>query len=64
MLLFRYLWSKVIIILILKMINEIIDYRNGKEQGFISFNQQRNGLGIFIDDDLTFYITHWNQNKL
>ena len=43
----------------IKMIKEIIDYRNGKYQGSINSSHQRNGLGIFIDDDLTFYITHW-----
>ena len=25
---------------------------------------QRHGVGIFIDDDLTFYLSHWKSNKL
>lgn len=43
---------------------EIVDYRNGKYQGLTNAHSQRHGLGIFIDDDLTFYISHWDENRL
>lgn len=43
---------------------DVIDYRNGKYQGPVSASKQRSGLGIFIDDDLAFYISHWRQNQL
>ena len=43
---------------------ETLDYRNGKYQGPTNPNGQRHGLGIFIDDDLTFYLSHWHHNKL
>lgn len=43
---------------------DIFDYRNGKYQGPINSLKQRHGLGIFIDDDLTFHISHWLNNKL
>lgn len=43
---------------------DIVDYRNGKYQGSVASNKQRHGMGIFIDDDLTFYISNWQQNKL
>lgn len=39
--------------------NERVDYRNGKYEGQVNSLQQRHGLGIFIDDDLTFYVSHW-----
>ena len=42
---------------------DIVDYRNGKYQGKIR-QEQRQGVGIFIDDDLTFYISHWHRNQL
>ena len=48
----------------IKMQSDIVDYRNGKYQGTINLSKQRHGLGVFIDDDLTFYISHWNKNKL
>lgn len=40
------------------------DFRNGKYQGEMNAQGQRHGLGIFIDDDLTFYISHWKQNRI
>ncbi len=43
---------------------ETLDYRNGKYQGNINSKKHRNGIGIFIDDDLTFYASHWKDNKL
>lgn len=43
---------------------ETLDYRNGKYQGNVDSTGRRHGLGIFIDDDLTFYASHWNNNKL
>jgi hypothetical protein len=39
--------------------NEKADYRNGKYEGQMNVQKQRHGLGIFIDDDLTFYVSHW-----
>lgn len=42
---------------------ERADFRNGKYEGGMS-GQQRHGLGIFIDDDLTFYISHWQRNHI
>jgi len=48
----------------IKMLTDILDYRNGKYQGPTTSNHQRHGLGIFIDDDLTFYISQWRQSKL
>lgn len=36
-----------------------LSYRNGKYQGLIH-NGQRHGLGILIDDDLTFHASHWH----
>lgn len=43
---------------------ETLDYRNGKYQGPVNGQRRRHGLGIFIDDDLTFYASNWKQNKL
>ena len=45
------------------MQTDIVDYRNGKYQGTLQ-KQQRSGLGILIDDDLAFYISHWHSNQL
>jgi uncharacterized protein YigE (DUF2233 family) len=46
------------------MQSDIFDYRNGKYQGAVNSSKQRNGVGIFIDDDLAFHISHWANNKL
>jgi len=46
------------------MHSDIFDYRNGKYQGPVNSIKQRQGLGIFIDDDLSFYVSHWQENKL
>ncbi len=48
----------------IKMQPDIADYRNGKYQGPTNNHKQRHGLGIFIDDDLAFHISHWQANKL
>jgi hypothetical protein len=44
-------------------VNEIFDYRNAKYQGPVH-QGHRVGLGILIDDDLSFYVSHWADNKL
>jgi hypothetical protein len=46
------------------MTPETLDYRNGKYQGSSTPARQRHGPGIFIDDDLTLYLSHWHLNKL
>jgi hypothetical protein len=46
------------------MQSDIVDYRNGKYQGQMNSHKQKQGLGIFVDDDLTFYISLWLQNRL
>ena len=50
--------------LILKMSFGSLSYRNGKYQGFINNCLQRHGLGILIDDDLTFHVSNWHQDKM
>ncbi len=42
----------------------LIDYRNGKYQGHTDHSMTRNGFGILIDDDLSFYASHWKDGKL
>lgn len=42
---------------------ELLDYRNGKYQGGLS-GQLRQGVGIFIDDDLAFHLSHWKHGQL
>ena len=51
-------------ILILKMSFGSLSYRNGKYQGFLNSSSQRQGLGIMIDDDLTFHVSNWQENKM
>lgn len=46
------------------MMTDLVDYLNGKYQGSLTSNHQRHGLGVFIDDDLIFYISHWKHNQL
>lgn len=46
------------------MHSEIYDYRNGKYQGGISAQKLRQGLGVFVDDDLAFYVSHWADSRL
>lgn len=41
-----------------------LDYRNAKYQGPVDSNYQRDGLGILIDDDLSFYASNWKSGKL
>lgn len=41
-----------------------LSYRNGKYQGFLNSSSQRQGLGIMIDDDLTFHVSNWHENKM
>ena len=43
--------------------NPQIDYRNAKYQGEV-VKGRRSGLGILIDDDLSFYASHWKDGKL
>lgn len=42
----------------------MIDYRNAKYQGEINSTQSRNGFGILVDDDLSFYASTWKDGKL
>jgi hypothetical protein len=42
----------------------VVDYRNAKYQGETNNQQHRNGFGILIDDDLSFYVSNWNDGKL
>jgi hypothetical protein len=44
--------------------HERADFRNGKYEGEMNRLGQRHGLGVFIDDDLTFYISHWRENRI
>ena len=41
-----------------------IDYRNARYQGPIDSKGNRQSLGILVDDDLSFYVSHWNDNLL
>jgi len=41
-----------------------IDLRNAKFQGFLNDKQQRHGLGILLDDDLTLYFSEWQHDQL
>ena len=43
---------------------QTIDYRNAKYQGHTNAHSQREGLGILVDDDLSFYVSDWNENQL
>lgn len=38
-----------------------IDYRNAKYQGCLNSQNLRHGIGILIDDDLSFYISDWQK---
>ena len=40
------------------------DYRNAKYQGEVAATGSRNGFGILVDDDLSFYASHWKDNRL
>lgn len=42
----------------------LIDYRNARFQGFTNSHSVRNGFGILIDDDLSFYASNWKDGKL
>lgn len=42
----------------------VIDYRNARYQGHIDSQSNRQSLGILIDDDLSFYVSHWKNNLL
>ena len=55
--------GRVVIIFINKLSMDLLDYRNGQYQGPL-LNHLRHGPGIFIDDDLTLYASHWHRNKL
>ena len=41
-----------------------VDYRNAKYQGEMSKSGERQGQGILIDDDLSFYASQWKDGKL
>ena len=41
-----------------------LDYRNARYEGYIDGQGSRNSLGILIDDDLSFYVSHWKNNLL
>lgn len=43
---------------------QIVDYRNAKFQGTLNEANQRNNFGVLIDDDLSFYISNWKDNRL
>ena len=40
----------------------IIDYRNGRYQGFLK-DENYHGWGAILDDDFTFYLSHWTDNQ-
>jgi hypothetical protein len=40
-----------------------VSYRNGKYQGKLK-GSQRHGVGVVIDDDLTFHVSHWLENRM
>lgn len=42
---------------------DLLDYRNGQYQGPLQ-DSLRHGPGVFIDDDLTLYASHWHKNQL
>jgi len=42
----------------------LIDYRNARYQGETGSKESRNGYGILIDDDLSFYASHWQDGKI
>ena len=42
----------------------LIDYRNARYQGSTSSQSLRDGFGILIDDDLSFYATNWSNGKI
>lgn len=42
----------------------VIDYRNARYQGSVNQSSCRHGLGIMVDDDLSFYVSQWNNNLL
>jgi hypothetical protein len=41
-----------------------LTYRNGKYQGTLNKGLQRHGLGVMIDDDLTFHVSNWHEGKM
>lgn len=41
-----------------------LSYRNGKYQGSLNPALQRHGPGVLIDDDLTFHVSNWHEDKL
>lgn len=40
-----------------------LSYRNGKYQGGVS-GGQRQGVGVLVDDDLTFHVSHWQKGRM
>lgn len=42
----------------------LIDYRNARFQGFTNVQSTRDGFGILVDDDLSFYATTWKDGKI
>lgn len=40
-----------------------VSYRNGKYQGYLKASL-RHGVGVVIDDDLTFHVSHWQENRM
>lgn len=35
----------------------VIDYRNARYQGIVNTSGNRHGLGVMVDDDLSFYVS-------
>lgn len=42
----------------------LIDYRNARYQGDTNEKDARHGYGILIDDDLSFYASHWHEGRI
>mgnify|MGYP000872904330 CR=1 FL=1 len=42
----------------------IIDYRNARYQGHVDNQENRQNLGILVNDDLSFYVSNWKNNLL
>lgn len=44
---------------------KIIDYRNGRYQGYFnSQTEKRHGMGILVDDDMNVYCSEWEDGKM
>lgn len=48
----------------IKMSFSCLSYRNGKYQGMLNSSLQRHGLGVLVDDDLTFHVSNWHENRM